>query len=147
MRTAVRPNTRSRSRPVPDASKLRALTVRQPWASFIAEGIKRYETRGWETSYRGRIAIHAGKRRADWVATPLPLGAVIAIATIVDIYPADAVPLSDLERSLGDFSHGRFAWELADIEVIDPVPCRGYQGIWLWTPPAAVHATQLRLVG
>jgi hypothetical protein len=41
---------------------MKALTVWQPWASLIAEAIKVYETRGRYLSYRGPIAIHAGKK-------------------------------------------------------------------------------------
>jgi hypothetical protein len=40
---------------------LRALTLTQPWATLIAIGAKRFETRSWSTPYRGRLAIHAGK--------------------------------------------------------------------------------------
>lgn len=39
---------------------MKALTILEPWASAIAHGIKRIETRSWETKYRGPIAIHAG---------------------------------------------------------------------------------------
>jgi hypothetical protein len=46
---------------------MKALTLHQPWASAIAEGIKAVETRSWATSYRGPLAIHAGKRMpASW---------------------------------------------------------------------------------
>ncbi|MGS0745573.1 ASCH domain-containing protein [Syntrophomonas erecta subsp. sporosyntropha] len=38
---------------------MKALTVYQPWASLIALGEKRIETRGWYTKYRGPLAIHA----------------------------------------------------------------------------------------
>lgn len=38
---------------------MKALTLWQPWASLIALGEKRYETRSWATSYRGLLAIHA----------------------------------------------------------------------------------------
>jgi hypothetical protein len=40
---------------------MKALTLTQPWASLIAVGAKRIETRGWPTNYRGPLAIHAGK--------------------------------------------------------------------------------------
>ncbi len=40
---------------------MRALTLHQPWASLIALGVKTIETRSWSTSYRGPLAIHAGK--------------------------------------------------------------------------------------
>lgn len=42
---------------------MKALTIRQPWASLIAHGVKTIETRSWSTKYRGPLAIHAGKAR------------------------------------------------------------------------------------
>lgn len=41
---------------------MKALTLWQPWASLISLGVKRIETRGWGTHYRGQIAIHAAKK-------------------------------------------------------------------------------------
>ena len=32
---------------------MKAVTVRQPWATLIALGMKRFETRSWQTKYRG----------------------------------------------------------------------------------------------
>lgn len=40
---------------------MKALTLTQPWASLVACGAKRIETRSWRTDYRGPLAIHAGK--------------------------------------------------------------------------------------
>lgn len=40
---------------------MKAITIKQPWATLIALGEKRFETRSWQTKYRGPIAIHAGK--------------------------------------------------------------------------------------
>lgn len=42
---------------------MKAITLWQPWAQLIAIGEKRYETRSWETKYRGMIAIHAAKKK------------------------------------------------------------------------------------
>lgn len=42
---------------------MKALTLHQPWASLIAVGAKRIETRSWSTKYRGPLAIHAGAKR------------------------------------------------------------------------------------
>jgi len=33
----------------------------QPWATLVAFGAKRVETRSWSTSHRGPLAIHAAK--------------------------------------------------------------------------------------
>lgn len=40
---------------------MKALTIKQPWASLIVDGYKCYEFRSWKTNYRGKILIHAGK--------------------------------------------------------------------------------------
>lgn len=88
---------------------MKALTIWQPWASLIACGAKRYETRSWPTKYRGPIAIHAavkdpkrlplmGKeafertvreeidagRCPEWCF--MPTGAVIATAELVSVW-------------------------------------------------------------
>ena len=39
---------------------MKTLTLKQPWATVIASGIKHYEFRSWKTSYRGPLLIHAG---------------------------------------------------------------------------------------
>ena len=39
---------------------MKVLTIKQPWASLIAGGVKDIENRTWKTNYRGRILIHAG---------------------------------------------------------------------------------------
>ena len=39
---------------------MKVLTLKQPWATLVAEGIKKYEFRSWKTKYRGKILIHAG---------------------------------------------------------------------------------------
>lgn len=38
---------------------MKALSIKQPWASLIAHGIKDIENRTWATKYRGTIYIHA----------------------------------------------------------------------------------------
>ena len=84
------------------------LSLTQPWATLVAIGAKRIETRSWATKYRGPLAIHASKGfpvtckdlvgqmpfshalsphfrdgHAGVVAA-LPLGAVIATCRLVD---------------------------------------------------------------
>ncbi len=39
-----------------------ALSLIQPYASLIAWGHKRFETRSWQTRHRGPLAIHASAR-------------------------------------------------------------------------------------
>lgn len=45
---------------------MKALTLTQPWATLVAIGAKRIETRSWGTSYRGPLAIHAAKGFPKW---------------------------------------------------------------------------------
>lgn len=45
---------------------MKTLSLLQPWASAIALGLKRVETRSWPTAYRGPIAIHASKGFPGW---------------------------------------------------------------------------------
>lgn len=40
---------------------MKTLSLLQPWASLVAAGAKRIETRSFRTSYRGPLAIHASK--------------------------------------------------------------------------------------
>lgn len=38
---------------------MRVLSIKQPWASMIVRGAKRFEVRSWKTDYRGPLLIHA----------------------------------------------------------------------------------------
>jgi hypothetical protein len=49
---------------------VKAITLHQPWATLIAIGMKRQETRGWNTQHRGVVAIHAGKAMPDYLVGP-----------------------------------------------------------------------------
>lgn len=82
---------------------MKALTIQQPWATLIALGEKRFETRSRRTNIRGRIAIHAGKTidkeacdrepikstlaKHGYTIDNLPTGAVIATAELTESYP------------------------------------------------------------
>ena len=41
---------------------MKAISLWQPWAALVALGLKKIETRGRATSYRGPLVIHAAKR-------------------------------------------------------------------------------------
>ena len=42
--------------------KIKALSVRQPWANMLVYGHKSIEIRTWRTNYRGRLLICAAKK-------------------------------------------------------------------------------------
>ena len=40
--------------------KMKALSIKQPWAWLIVNGFKDIENRTWRTKIRGEFLIHAG---------------------------------------------------------------------------------------
>jgi hypothetical protein len=159
---------------------MKGITLTQPWAALVAIGAKTIETRRWQTSYRGPLAIHAAKgwtagdrelvenpygvplcapfvaalRPAGYTqASELPRGAIVAVVRLFgcaftsnlfpgwrrDYYGGKFWELTDQERAFGDYSPGRYAWLLADVQRLpEPVPCKGALG--LWDLPAEVEA-------
>ena len=49
---------------------MKAITIKQPWASLIVAGLKGIENRTWKTNYRGRVLIHAAAKpvKEGWSA-------------------------------------------------------------------------------
>ena len=43
-------------------SKLRAISLKQPWAALLVAGVKSVEIRTWATRMRGRVLIHSAKQ-------------------------------------------------------------------------------------
>ena len=130
---------------------MKAITLWQPWASFIAAGIKPYETRDWPPPrwlIGKRIAVHAAKKAVaaderEWArrrgCESLPMGAIVCTAVLRGAYRigvAERVPGSApihnfCADEFGDYSPGRWAWWLTDIQTVDPpVTARGMQGFW-----------------
>src|SRR5260221_14030305 len=140
---------------------MKTLSVMQPWATLIVLGAKRIETRSWSTSYRGPLAIHASGRMSREATMSLreppirealaaggyqqgsgpannpcglPLGAVIAVVTLVDVQriTLEHVP-PEPERSFGDYTPGRFAWFLHDMRRLrKSVETKCALGLWEW---------------
>lgn len=124
---------------------MKAITVWQPWAGALAAGIKGNETRSWATKYRGPIAIHSAMKAIhhtwsnlymddkarevicrrlelpeiiDGPAT-FPMGCILATAELVDcirITPEYITTLTPDELALGDYTLGRYAWKLANVQ-------------------------------
>lgn len=137
---------------------MKVISLLQPWATLVAIGAKRIETRSWATKYRGPLAIHASKGvkafikkliwtepfhtvlakagfklcfGADW---NLPLGKIIAtcnLADVIPITPEFVASLSEQEKAFGDYTPGRFAWILEDVKKLpEPIPAKGQLGLW-----------------
>lgn len=142
--------------------EMRAITLWQPYASLVAAGIKRIETRSWSTDYQGPLLIHAAKRpmtptelsiieeisnvlsneeqtavsSAKRSQLPsiadMPLGAIVAVTSIVEIKRTSKVfPFDEVEKYCGDWSDGRFAWALdPSFPLSNPLPAKGGQKLW-----------------
>lgn len=75
---------------------MKVITIKQPFATLIAEGIKEYEFRTWKTKYRGEILIHAGKgidkkamERFKYLNLDYPNGCIIAKCELTDCVKVD----------------------------------------------------------
>jgi ASCH domain len=120
---------------------MKVLTISQPWAWAILVAGKDVENRGWRTSYRGPLAIHAGKTREKSWKFPrgtlkppedLVRGAIVGVVDLVDV-----VESSPSKWFGGD----SYAWVLRDPRVLTtPIPCNGMLGLWNLSPQ------QLRLL-
>lgn len=90
---------------------MRAITLWQPWASLIALGLKKYETRSWTTSYRGKLLIHAAQRPIDsegWLVVhqACELSGQEVLGSWVQKYGC-IVAITDLTNCLAMESHPR----------------------------------------
>jgi activating signal cointegrator 1 len=139
---------------------MKALSLWPPWGSLIVAGLKRIETRGWKTSYRGPIAIHQTQllhpetaqelwddpelwrnvRACGFTSTKqIPTGCILGTANLMFCERMSdeliaAVPPE--ESALGNYAPGRFMWILRDVVKFEtPIPAKGKQGLWEWEPP------------
>lgn len=124
-----------------DASQAKtglALSIKQPWAWMIVQGLKLIENRKWRASLRGWFGIHAGKSydtEGDaWLRTcyfaSRPNGLVLPAADDLEAMPRGGIVgrarLVDVVTKSGDpLFFGPVGFVLADPEPLDFAPCRG----------------------
>ena len=113
---------------------MKALSIKQPWASLIAHGIKDIENRTWATKFRGTIYIHvSGKKQFNVQLTDeqtklaipvlktafdgtMPFGAIIGTVDIVDcVINHRSIWAEATETSAGHvIDHIVYNWVLAN---------------------------------
>ena len=112
---------------------MKAISIKNPWASLIADGIKTIETRRWRTNYRGDILVCVSRKidkepqfnkRYTNNGTE---GMAICVATIDDCRPMID---TDTGAAMIDNAPGLYAWTLSNIRKITPFPVRGQLGIF-----------------
>lgn len=140
---------------------MKVISIIQPWATLIAMGEKKFETRSWSTKYRGELAIHSSKKidksicRQDpfysvlakhgYDESNLPTGVILATCQLSNCFKvfADKGTSAALEAGrmvrivegdeyeFGDYSQGRYAWELRDVNaLVEPIPAKGQLSLW-----------------
>ena len=130
---------------------MRAITVRQPWASAIRSLGKDVENRSRNVAgdFRGLVAIHAAKsegtleeyaaaaRRIHALTGVLPmftlpdsLGAVIAIARLDDVHHASSCARPDGSLCSVWAEPDAFHLVWGHVSPVEPVRTRGALGLW-----------------
>ena len=131
---------------------MKAISLWQPWASAMAFGWKRNETRSWATKYRGPLLIHAAKKIVGWPSieiqaifwehevfddiafepSALPRGVLLCKVDLVDCKKIFIHNRPEgIERVLGDYTPGRFMWITDNLKpFLYPIPYRGSQGFF-----------------
>ena len=122
---------------------MKALTIKEPWATLIIEGYKAYEFRSWKTNYRGKILIHAGmtleKENAEKFKKynlDYSRGAIIGEAEITDcIFVTKEV--NEKLKKINPLVYGKsghvekYAWKLENVKKYDePIFIKGQLGLW-----------------
>jgi hypothetical protein len=104
---------------------MKALSIRQPWASCILDHGKDIENRSWRTLYRGRLLVHASQKldaegalfilRHFGLSPALSFGGIIGAVDVVDC----------IEESPSKWFFGPFGFVLANPVRYRLYPCRG----------------------
>jgi ASCH domain len=85
-----------------------ALSIKQPWAALVVDGLKSIEIRRWPTSRRGRILIHAAAvpddRDEAWRHVPRSLHVLAQLrgGVIGSVELMDCVCYADLQGFVKD---------------------------------------------
>lgn len=123
---------------------MKALSIRQPWASLIASGRKTIELRTWTTKYRGPLVVCAGSARSATVdgkrvrvveGDATPLGVVLCVVDLVDVRASTD---ADAEHAFCQPMPAEFAWVLENARPVQALAVSGKLG--LFTPDDALRA-------
>ena len=126
----------------------KAITIIEPYPTYMLLDLKHVETRSLPTRYRGPIYIHVSKRKPkkEWKSNPFykmaerfgfHFGMVVAMADLIDCYQMteeNIALVSETERQLGFWEPGRYAYVLENIRPIEPFHAKG-QICVIWNLP------------
>ena len=124
---------------------MKVLTIKQPFATLIAEGLKEYEFRTWKTKYRGELLIHAGKgidkkamEKFKYLNLEYPSGCIIAKVNLTDCIEIndDARKMLEEKKSLvyeniiQNKDWKGYGFKLENIKKIKPINTSGKLSFW-----------------
>ena len=123
---------------------MKVLTIKQPWATLIMQGDKRFEFRSWKTNYRGELLIHAGKgidkeamkRLSKYIPENLPSEKILGKVKLVDCIEMSTefkeILLKENKDIYTDSSFKEnYGWKLENVEVFDKtIETKGKLGLW-----------------
>lgn len=123
---------------------MKVLTIKQPWATLIMQGDKRFEFRSWKTNYRGELLIHAGKgidkeamkRLSKYIPEDLPSEKILGKVKLVDCIEMSTefkeILLKENKDIYTDSSFKEnYGWKLENVEVFDKqIETKGKLGLW-----------------
>lgn len=140
---------------IADLVALPVLSVRQPWASYLAGGLKSVELRTWTTAYRGWLWIHAAKQIDldameiyDLQASHFPTGGLVAIGDLASCKPIESpaqwMALRNEHRSPGTFSRGLIGWRFRDVIALrEKIESRGELRLFYLDPVTRERVAKL----
>ncbi|HEY1074079.1 MAG TPA: ASCH domain-containing protein [Patescibacteria group bacterium] len=101
---------------------MKAISLKQPYANWIAEGKKTLETRTWATKHRGNLLIVSSRLPALE-----PAGYAVAVVEVIACRPMTE---QDEQAACVSLYPKAWVWELAHIHRIKPIPLKGSLGIY-----------------
>lgn len=110
---------------------MKALVVKQPWASLIAYGEKTIEHRSWSTDHRGPLLIVAGAKPFHDGEEVMPFGVAVALVDVracVPFNPSVHGAAAGFEPD--DCPTGGYAWVLKFAKEVHPVRVVGRQRLF-----------------
>ena len=101
---------------------MKAITIKQPWASLVAVGLKDIENRSWKTNYRGRVLIHAA-------AAPVKEG----LAALNNTQLFDLMNRENWEAEFESLPNGSIVGSVEIVDCVQNHPSKWAQeGFWHW---------------
>ena len=123
---------------------MKVLTIKQPWATLIMQGDKRFEFRSWKTKYRGELLIHAGKgidkeamkRLEKYLPKELPYGKILGKVKLLTCIKCDEkFKEMCLKENKDVYAKSifveKYAWQFENVEAFDtPIEANGKLSLW-----------------